>query len=554
MTTKIPYFAHVAPKTTPQTEPVPGKAMVANHAGGFGFAVDDWTRLDRFLVLGSEGGTYYVGERELTRENAAVVGRCLDADPVRVVRRVAEISDAGRAPKNDPAVFALALAASHTKPEARKEAYAALPRVCRTGTHLFQFVAACDALRGWGAGLRRAVADWYAAKDPEALGYQLAKYQSRGGWSHRDVLRLCHAAPAPDRAALYRWVQGGPESLGARTVTRGKGEKARTRTYPAVDAAALPPSVRALEELKRAGSAAECVALIGRYGDKAPRELVPTKFLADPAVWAALLPHMPLTATLRNLGAMTRNGLLAPLSDAARTVCGRLRDAGRLKKARVHPLAVLVALKTYQQGHGARSQGEGWTPVQSVVDALNDAFYLAFDAVEPTGRRWFFGLDVSGSMGSPIAGMPVTCAEAAAALALVSVRTESQTYLGAFADAFREVSFGRSTRLDDALRATRGMTFGRTDCALPMLEAARRQMPVDVFCVLTDNETYAGSVHPFQALKMYRERTGIPAKLVVVGMTATGFTIADPSDAGMLDVVGFDTAVPQVMADFARGF
>jgi len=40
--------------------------------------------------------------------------------------------------------------------------------------------------------------------------------------------------------------------------------------------------------------------------------------------------------------------------------------------------------------------------------------------------------------------------------------------------------------------------------------------------------------------------------LIVVGMVSNGFTIADPDDAGMLDVAGFDTAVPQVMADFAR--
>ena len=60
-------------------------------------------------------------------------------------------------------------------------------------------------------------------------------------------------------------------------------------------------------------------------------------------------------------------------------------------------------------------------------------------------------------------------------------------------------------------------------------------------------------MHPFQALAEYRHRMGRPAKLVVVGMTATSFTIADPGDPGMLDVVGFDTAAPQVMADFARG-
>jgi 60 kDa SS-A/Ro ribonucleoprotein len=36
-------------------------------------------------------------------------------------------------------------------------------------------------------------------------------------------------------------------------------------------------------------------------------------------------------------------------------------------------------------------------------------------------------------------------------------------------------------------------------------------------------------------------------------MVSNGFTIADPNDGGMLDVVGFDATVPQIMADFLRG-
>jgi 60 kDa SS-A/Ro ribonucleoprotein len=73
---------------------------------------------------------------------------------------------------------------------------------------------------------------------------------------------------------------------------------------------------------------------------------------------------------------------------------------------------------------------------------------------------------------------------------------------------------------------------------------------VDTFVVYTDNETWAGNIHPAQALRAYRERMGIAAKLVVVAMVSNGFTIADPDDAGMLDVVGFDTATPQVISDF----
>jgi 60 kDa SS-A/Ro ribonucleoprotein len=36
-------------------------------------------------------------------------------------------------------------------------------------------------------------------------------------------------------------------------------------------------------------------------------------------------------------------------------------------------------------------------------------------------------------------------------------------------------------------------------------------------------------------------------------MVSNDFTIADPDDAGMLDVVGFDTATPQILADFVAG-
>jgi 60 kDa SS-A/Ro ribonucleoprotein len=77
---------------------------------------------------------------------------------------------------------------------------------------------------------------------------------------------------------------------------------------------------------------------------------------------------------------------------------------------------------------------------------------------------------------------------------------------------------------------------------------------VDVFVVYTDSETWFGQIHPMQALRQYREKLGIRAKLIVVGMTSNGFSVADPDDAGALDddVVGFDSAVPSVMADFVR--
>jgi 60 kDa SS-A/Ro ribonucleoprotein len=191
--------------------------------------------------------------------------------------------------------------------------------------------------------------------------------------------------------------------------------------------------------------------------------------------------------------------------------------------------------------------------VQPVIDALNAAFYTAFRAVEPTGKRLLLALDVSGSMASGrVAGSSLTPRETSAALALMTAATEANTHIVGFAGELVPLPLSPSMRLDDAVSAVSGLPFGRTDCARPMLYALERGLSVDAFVVLTDSETWAGDIHPVQALRQYRARTGIAAKLVVVGLVSNGFSIADPDDAGMLDVIGFDTATPAVIADFVR--
>jgi 60 kDa SS-A/Ro ribonucleoprotein len=521
---------------TPQSQPISGSAQVPNSAGGYAWAVDDWTRLHRFLVLGSEGGSYYATERALTAENANAVIRCIDADGLRVVQTVAEISESGRAPKNDPALFVLALAASLGNESTRKAALAALPRVARTGTHLMHFAAFVDGQRGWGRGLRNAISAWYNSKPARDVAYQALKYQQRDGWSHRDLLRLSHPQPQSEsHRTIYHWITQGWDSVGAE---------------PHPDAALQ--QIWAMERAKRANSADEIVRLIRDY--RLPREAVPTQFLNEAAVWEALLDDMPMTALIRNLATLTRVGLLAPLSETARRVTEQVTDEARLRKARVHPIAVLSALKTYAQGRGERGQ-HTWEPVASVVDALDRAFYLSFGNVVPAGKRCVLALDVSGSMGfGTIAGVPgLTPRVASAAMALITAATEPNYQVMGFSTDFVPLKITPRQRLDDVMTTVSGLPFSGTDCALPMLWAMEKKVKADVFVIYTDNETWYGKIHPAQALRQYREKTGIAAQLIVVGMVSNNFSIADPQDGGMLDAVGFDTATPQLISDFASG-
>lgn len=380
-------------RNTPQSQPVDPR-QVLNSAGGYAFTVAPLERLRRFLVLGVDGGTYYATERELTKANAEVVLAWARDRSSELVDEVVSISTAGRAPRNNPALFALAAAAALGDAEGRKAALTALPKVARTGTHLFLFAGYVEQFRGWGRGLRRAVADWYLSMPVDAVAYQAMKYRQREGWSHRDLLRLAHpATDETDRKQLFDWICG-----------------------RAGDAPAL---VEAFRRAQSATNAREWVATLEQH-PSLTWEMLPDAALGEADVWAKLIHNgVPQTALMRQLPRLTRLGLLTGRSDTLNAVVRQLTDGERLRKARVHPVNVLVAARTYASGASVLG-GSSWDPVGRVVDALDAAFYAAFGSVRPANKRTLLALDVSGSMSVRVSGMAVTAREVSAALALVT--------------------------------------------------------------------------------------------------------------------------------------
>lgn len=516
-------------RATKQTEAIPGSNQVKNNAGGYSFEISNLDRLKRFLILGSEGGTYYVGEKTLTKDNANNIIKCLDQDWKATIDTIVEISDSGRAPKNDPAIFALALAASHKNPECRAYALANLPKVCRIGTHLFHFADFIEDNRGWGRGLRRAIARWYVQKSNEALSNQLAKYQSRDGWSHKDLLKLSHPVPTnPQQAALFRWTVGKEVSLNE-----------------------LVGLTNTFERIKKCKSEGEVLKIMKE--SRIQREIIPTEYLNSRKVWELLYPDLGLTALLRNLNKLTMVGILDQGNfDDTKKIISRLVDPVEIKASRIHPLQVLLAQKTYAAGRGFRGSS-AWSPNHKVVSALDDMFYMSFSNIEPTGKNFYLGLDVSGSMGSPIYNTPLTCREASAALAMVTLRTEENCVIKGFTGKLVDLGLNKKMDLPSVTRKISGLPFGSTDCAQPMLDAINNNYKIDCFIIYTDNETWYGNIHPMQALNKYRNATGIDSKLIVVGMTSTQFSIADPNDKGCLDIVGFDTVIPDLVRGMALG-
>jgi 60 kDa SS-A/Ro ribonucleoprotein len=485
-------------------------------------AVDDWTRLRRFLIIGNEDGTYYVHERALAIENATSVIECLKCDGLRVVRTILETSNASRAPKNGPALFALAMAASPNFADAEtiSAALDALPKAARTAADLCSFAAFAESLRGWGRGLRSAVADWYLTKTASELAHQMLECQRRHGWSHRDLLRLSHPkAATPAHNALFQWaVDGGLGHLATPELLSGDLHQ-----------------IRAFELAMQSASEDEVVELIEE--NRLTHEMIPSEWQNSARVWEALLPSMPYVELIRHLGKLTAVGLLEPQSPATALVVARLIDRKRIANSRIHPIALLDAVLDYKREPA---------PVASIIEALDEAFYLAFENVQPIGKRIYLALEARCS------SQGCSYAVASAGLAMVFARREPNCIIAAFDDQIWHLDIAHKDRLERISEAM--VREGRSwDPSLPMRDALDRGLAVDAFVIVTSEKLRTGDAHPMRALERYRQSSGLAAKLVVIAMAATGCTIGDPSDALQMGVAGFDASVPEVVAEFLKG-
>lgn len=524
--------------TTPQSEPIPGKEnlMVKNSAGGYSFNIDMWKLLNRFLILGTEGGTYYISESNLTRQNVDNLKSCIKQDESKVLDCIVEISTTGRAPKNDPAIFALAALMVYGSEKIKKDIANVFPKICRTGTHLFTFVYYVDTMRSWGRSLRKTISQWYNTMNAEQLAFQIVKYQGRtvegtkNQWTHCDVLRSAHVKPISEQHnAIFKYIV--------------KKEIPDFSSF-----------ISAYEELKvlKDNDVKKAIKLI--KDNKIPHDVWPTELKNYAEVWEAVLDDIPLMALIRNLGKLTSIDVLKTGKfDTIEIVNKKLSNSEYIRKSLIHPISILIALKTYEEGYGFKGK-LSWSPVQHIIDALNEAFYLSFTNIIPTGKRFCLGIDVSSSMLQRAIGTNgvLTCSEVASAMSMITARTEQKYAIMGFSDRFKELGITPKMRFEEILNKVINQTFGSTDCALPMIWALNQNIEFDVFCIYTDNETWAGKIHPVQALQMYRQKTGIDAKLIVLGMATNNFSIADPTDPGMLDIVGFDSAVPQIINEFVR--
>lgn len=571
--------------------------MTKNSAGGMTYVVSDEDLIDRILILGTNSNTYYATAQKLTDDAIASIKKMIsEGKGEMIVSRVKDIYKSGRAPKQDPTLFVLALLTQTDVPEKIKKSALECVVNLRILTHLYTWIGLRKSIsgkKGFGRAIRTQMLNFVKNRSGIHLAYLFTKYRSRKvgseTWSIDDIIKCAHIPSnklSLDRQLVIIYIVNGlpeAEKLFAEKCTDDT-ECLKVITY-----------LRAVEETKNLTCAEDtAIQFIRQY--HLPREVLSTHLLKSLTVWQSLLfsSHvgegskisrkitMPITALIRNLGVMSTKGMFDD-PEIVTIVDNHIKNKTVLKCGYVHPVALLIAKTTYETGHGVMGKLV-WDVNKNIVDALEDGFYEAFGNIEGTGKRILHAVDCSGSMRISTCAVPnLTACQAVATLVMEAVRRESKMHTDRkchcakndtthsqyiqdvvlFNDAGSYVDIKPTHRLNDVMSLIQDNNFGTTDCSQPMLKALELFKSTkgikgnyDGFIVYTDNETYCGNVHPAQALEDYRKETGINAKLVVVATTPTAHTIAPHgtyADFLCLNVTGFDLNGPTLIRDFLSG-
>jgi 60 kDa SS-A/Ro ribonucleoprotein len=507
------------------------RATTVNLAGGPAYALPPKQALAQLAATGCFNNTFYAyGDEQLV--NLLVLAELVDDNVF--LAKLAVYSREQAFLKDMPAALVLIL--SRRDPALFHRVFDRVVdngRVLRT---LLQMIrAGVFGRKSLSYSLQRAFQRWL---NTASAGKLLAASIGNDP-SLRDVLRLARPTPTDNaRRALFGWLTDKP-----------------AENWAPATPADLPDEVRALLAYRAAESEAEQVAILEQHRFR-------WDLLADaargPRVWKAIARQMGAQALRMNLNTLLRHDVF---NDAAmvKFVAERIADAEDIRASRQFPYQFLAAFLNADAGFPPR-----------VTEALNEAAELACGNVPELPGPIVIGLDVSGSMQSPVTGhrgkgatSKVRCVDVAALFAAAVLRRNPDSVLVPFDDRAHDARDIDPTEpvLSLAGRLAR-FGGGGTNCALPLAEANRtyRDRAFAGCVLISDNESWIGAgrhgatgvltewQHFVKSqVRLQGEMAG--PKLVCIDVQPS-LTTQAPERSDILNVGGFSDAVFSVVASF----
>ena len=513
------------------------RATARNDAGGPAYALEPKHALAQLAATGCFNGTFYADAEKQLDTLKSLVSQVND----NVFLAKLAIYSRERAHLKDmPAALAATLASRNTV--LFHEVFDRVVdngRVLRT---LFQMIRSGQfGKKSLSSSLQRAFQRWLNTASPEKLLSASIGHDP----SLRDILRLARPTPVDNgRRALFGWLT----------------DKEQTKWAPAGEVD-LPEQVQLLVEFRTAETAEQQIALLDRLHAR-------WDLLADTAkgakVWAAIAQTMGPQALRMNLNTLQRHGVFEDVA-MVRTVADRLADENEIRRSRQFPYQFFAAYLNASDD----------VP-QAIKAALHKAAEIACGNVPELPGPVVIGLDVSGSMQSPVTGnrgrggtSKMRCVDVAALVAAAILRRNPDSIVVPFDTQAFDAKVDPSDSILSMADRLAKYGGGGTDCSLPIRKAnaayAKRKFAGVV--LVSDNESWVyqgrpyfygasgstGVVTEWQQFVQNQVRLQggdiVEPKLICIDLQPNATTQA-PERSDILNVGGFSDAVFDVISSF----
>ena len=510
------------------------RATARNEAGGRAYALEPKHALAQLAATGCFNGVYYAQADEQLATLKTLVDQVADN---AYLAKLAVYSRERAMMKDMP--VALLLALSKRDPALFRKVFDRVVDNGRTLRTLVQFVRSGQfGRKSLAYSLQRAVQRWLNTASVE----KLLSASIGNDPSLRDVLRLARPTP-PDNArrAMFGWLTDKPVEKWA----------------PAAEAD-LPKEVMALAAFRKAETAEAQILILGNL--RARWDLL-ADMAKGSAVWAAIARKMGPQALRMNLNTLVRHGVIGP--DANREmveyVAARLADPDEIRRSRQFPYQFLAAYMNV-----------GDEVPQKIKAALHKAAEVACGNVPELPGPVVIGLDVSGSMASPVTGRrgrgatsKMRCVDVAALFAAAILRRNPDSVVIPFDTAAYEARLDPTDSVLSLAERLAKYGGGGTNCSLPLAAANSRYANRKFAgCVLvSDQESWVGNGRNGSTAVMTEWQTFVRnevrlhgkgfagPKLVCIDLQSYTTTQA-PERSDVLNVGGFSDAVFSVVAAF----
>ena len=509
------------------------RADTVNEAGGRVYTLEPKHALAQLAATGCFNGTYYAQADEQLATLKMLVDQVTDN---AFLAKLAVYSRERAMMKDMP--VALLLALSKRDPAMFRKVFDRVVDNGRTLRTLVQFVRSGQfGRKGLSYSLQRAVQRWLNSVSVE----KLLSASIGNDPSLRDVLRLARPTPADNaRRTLFGWLTDKPVEKWA----------------PATETD-LPEEVMALAAFRKAESAEAQILILGNMHAR-------WDLLADTAkgsaVWAAIARKMGPQALRMNLNTLVRHGVIGPDSrEMVDYVAARLADQDEIRRSRQFPYQYLAAYM-----HASDE-----VP-QKIKTALHKAAEIACGNVPELPGPVVIGLDVSGSMASPVTGnrghgatSKMRCVDVAALFAAAILRRNPDSVVIPFDTAAHEARLDPSDSVLSLAERLAKYGGGGTNCSLPLAAAnARYANRKFAGCVLvSDQESWVGAGRTGSTAVVTKWQTFVRNQVRLHGKGFAGpklvcidlqpyTTTQAPDRSDILNVGGFSDAVFSVVAAF----